>query len=69
MKNLKDKITNVVAILSIIGAVIAAIQGVWTQYTAANPGAAVNWQALLILLGMAVIGWFTGKGADGKSVK
>jgi Mg2+ and Co2+ transporter CorA len=68
VKNLKDKVTNIVAILATVGAVINVITGLWGQYVAANPGTVINWPNLLIAVAIAVVAWFTGKGSDGKKV-
>ena len=67
MSNLKDKITNIVAAVSSIVALVQVIMGAWNSYVAANPDPtqAINWGTVIIAVAIAVIGWFTGKNADG----
>jgi uncharacterized membrane protein YqhA len=65
--NLKDKITNIIAVVSSIVALIQVVMGAWNSYIASNPDPtqAINWGTVIIAVAIAVIGWFTGKNADG----
>lgn len=60
MKNLKDKLTNVLAIIIIIA-------GVLNTYMQSIGDEPINWYQLVIALVGAVVSWFTGKTADGKT--
>lgn len=62
MSNIKDTITNVVAIaLVVLGAVQAYLDSLGTGE--------INWLQLAFAIGAAVIAYFTGKGLDGKKIK
>jgi len=54
MKNPKDTITNIVALVIIIA---TAVQ----QTLATMAGAKINWLMILSNVGIAVVGWYTGK--------
>ena len=59
MSNLKDIITTVLAILTVIGTAVQA-------YFQANSGD-INWLQLLMQVGGAVVMYFVGKNADGST--
>jgi hypothetical protein len=61
MQNLKDKLTNIVALVIVIGAAIKT-------FLDASTGQDINWLQLVFAVAVAVIGWLTGKNSDGKKV-
>lgn len=65
---LKDIVTNVVAFISgalgLIQAIVMVYQ-TWLATATASP-TLTEWIQLVILLAVAVVGWFTGKTGDGK---
>jgi len=60
MKNLKNTITNIAALLVVLGAVT-------NTYIESLNGGEINWLNLGLALVVAVIGWLTGKGTDARS--
>lgn len=59
MKNLKDTLTNIAAVLVVVGAAVKT-------FLDASTGQDINWLQLVFAVAVAVIGWLTGKTADGK---
>lgn len=57
--NLKDQITNVLAILMVVGGAVNA-------YLQSNAGD-INWLQLGTAVVVAVVAWFTGKNPNGTS--
>ena len=65
MTNIKDKLTNVIAVvIAIIGAVQAVAQAVQGHLNSVQD---VNWLNLLVVVGVTLVAWFTGKDSDGKT--
>jgi len=60
MKNIKNTITNIAALLVILGAAVST-------YVESLGGGEINWLNLGLALAVAVIGWLTGKGTDARS--
>lgn len=58
MKNTKDLVTNVVAIISVVGGAVNA-------YLQTTGGADINWTQLGGAVLMGIVAWFTGKSAAG----
>jgi hypothetical protein len=56
---LKDKITN-------IGALIVVVVGAINAYLQSQTGDGINWAQLVLAVVVAVIGYFTGKDSQGK---
>jgi flagellar motor component MotA len=67
MSNLKDSITNIVSVIFSVIALVQVVLGAWSEYVAANPDptVSINWLQVLVLVGGAVIAYFTGKNANG----
>jgi len=62
MKNLKDTLTNMVAVVLVVfGAAQAYLDSLGTGE--------INWLQLGFAIAAAIIAYFTGKGLDGKKVK
>ena len=61
MKNLKDTLTNIVAIALVV---LGAAQ---TYFDSLGTGE-INWLQLAFAIGAAIIAYFTGKGLDGKKI-
>jgi hypothetical protein len=62
MKNLKDKLTNIVALALLIA-------GSLDTYLKSIEGTEINWFQLVFYVGGALVAYFTGKGMDGKAKK
>jgi len=58
MNNIKDWLTTIFAVLMVVGGAVNA-------FFQANTGDDINWYQLLVAVTVAVIGYFTGKKADG----
>lgn len=58
MKNTKDLVTNIVAIVSVIGGAVNA-------YLQTSGSAELDWMQLGGAVLMGVVAWFTGKSANG----
>lgn len=63
---LKDKISNIMAIVAFVYGLLEVAMKVWNDYLAANPDptAAINWPMVLGALVVAVIGYLTGKSGN-----
>lgn len=59
MKDLKNTLTNIAAALVVVGATVKT-------FLDASNGNDINWLQLAFAVAVAVIGWLTGKTADGK---
>lgn len=68
---LKDKITNILAILTGIAGLVQALVIVWSQWIVTVPAkpTLTDWLTLVILVVSAVVAWATGKTGDLKAKK
>lgn len=66
--SLKDRITNIVAFISGAMALVQLITEAWTKWltTAPPDPKGFDWVQLAILIGITVVGYFTGKPVEKK---
>jgi hypothetical protein len=62
MTNIKDKLTNWLAVILVIGGAVNA-------YLQVNAGQPIDWMQLIMIAVGAVVSYFTGKAANGTAKK
>jgi hypothetical protein len=64
MISLKDKISNIMAIVSMVIGIGYAVYEAWAKYIMENPDANISWPVLIGMLILAVTNYLTGKTAN-----
>ena len=63
MNNLKDKLTNVIAVVLVVAQIVQLVgQAVSGYLKSVND---INWMQLVLVVGAALVAYFTGKNSDG----